>query len=244
MTATIPMQLDAKAIEILSKVTTATLTTLLLKKGLRNVWLRGTRPLRPGQPRLVGRAFTLRFVPAREDLATPESWSSPISTRAAIEDMPAGCIAVVDSMGVQDAGIFGDILCARMARRGVAALVSDGVVRDVAGVLGTGLPVWCSGVAAPPSVAGLTFVAWQQPIGCGGVAVFPGDVVVVDDDGAVLIPANLLDEMLVQAPEQERLEAWIMGQVEQGVALPGLYPPNAENKARYQADMHADMQPK
>ena len=244
MTATIPMQLDAKAIEILSKVTTATLTTLLLKKGLRNVWLRGTRPLRPGQPRLVGRAFTLRFVPAREDLATPESWSSPISTRAAIEDMPAGCIAVVDAMGVQDAGIFGDILCARMARRGVAALVSDGVVRDVAGVLGTGLPVWCSGVAAPPSVAGLTFVAWQQPIGCGGVAVFPGDVVVVDDDGAVLIPAALLDEMLVQAPEQERLEAWIMGQVEQGVALPGLYPPNAENKARYQADMHADMQPK
>ncbi len=240
MTLPIDMHLDAKAIEILSHVTTATLTTLLLKKGLRNVWLRGTRPLRTGQPRLVGRAFTLRFVPAREDLATPESWSSPISTRAAIEAMPAGCIAVVDSMGVQDAGIFGDILCARIARRGVAALVTDGVVRDVAGVLATGLPVWCSGAAAPPSVAGLTFVAWQQPIGCGGVAVFPGDVIVVDDDGAVLVPANLLDEMLVQAPEQERLEAWIMGQVEQGAALPGLYPPNAENKARYLADVKAD----
>ena len=239
MTSTTHMQLDAQAIEILSKVTTATLTTLLLKKGLRNVWLRGTRPLKPGQPRLVGRAFTLRFVPAREDLATPESWSSPISTRAAIEDMPAGCIAVVDAMGVTDAGIFGDILCARMAKRGVAALVTDGVVRDVAGVLATGLPVWCSGAAAPPSVAGLTFVAWQQPIGCGGVAVFPGDVVVVDDDGAVLIPASLLPEMLEQAPEQERLETWIMGQVEQGAALPGLYPPNAENKARYQADMKA-----
>ena len=239
MTATIDMHLDPKAIAILSQVTTATLTTLLLKKGLRNVWLRGTRPLRPGQPRLVGRAFTLRFVPAREDLATPESWSSPISTRAAIEDMPAGCIAVVDSMGVQDAGIFGDILCARMGKRGVAALVTDGVVRDVAGVLATGLPVWCSGAAAPPSVAGLTFVAWQQPIGCGGVAVFPGDVIVVDDDGAVLIPANLLDAMLEQAPEQERLETWIMGQVEQGVPLPGLYPPNAEHKARYLADMKA-----
>ena len=231
--------LDAQAIAILSQVTTATLTTLLLKKGLRNVWLRGTRPLRPGQPRVVGRAFTLRFVPAREDLATPESWSSPISTRAAIEDMPAGCVAVVDAMGVQDAGIFGDILCARMARRGVAALVTDGVVRDVAGVLGTGLPVWCAGVAAPPSVAGLTFVAWQQPIGCGGVAVFPGDVVVIDDDGAVLIPAALLGAMLAEAPEQERLEGWIMGQVEQGAALPGLYPPNAENKARYQVDSAA-----
>ena len=231
--------LDAQAIATLSQVTTATLTTLLLKKGLRNVWLRGTRPLRPGQPRVVGRAFTLRFVPAREDLATPESWSSPISTRAAIEDMPAGCVAVVDAMGVQDAGIFGDILCARMARRGVAALVTDGVVRDVAGVLGTGLPVWCSGVASPPSVAGLTFVAWQQPIGCGGVAVFPGDVVVIDDDGAVLIPAALLGAMLAEAPEQERLEGWIMGQVEQGAALPGLYPPNAENKARYQVDSAA-----
>ena len=235
MTETIPTQLDPKAIEVLSQVTTATLTTILLKKGLRNVWLRGTRPLRPGQPRLVGRAFTLRFVPAREDLATPESWASPISTRAAIEQMPAGYIAVVDAMGVTDAGIFGDILCARMARRGVRALVTDGVVRDLAGVLGTGLPVWCSGAAAPPSVAGLTFVAWQQPIGCGGVAVFPGDVVVLDDDGAVLIPAGLLDEVLVLAPEQERLEAWIMSEVERGAALPGLYPPNAENKARYEA---------
>ena len=174
-------------------------------------------------------------MPAREDLATPASWASPISTRAAIEAMPAGCIAVVDAMGVTDAGIFGDILCARMAKRGVAALVTDGVVRDVAGVLGTGLPVWCSGVAAPPSVAGLTFVAWQQPIGCGGVAVFPGDVVVADDDGAVLIPAALLDAMLEEAPEQERLEAWIMGEVERGAELPGLYPPNAENEARYRA---------
>ncbi len=147
--------------------------------------------MRPGQPRLVGPAFTLRFVPAREDLATPASWSNPISTRAAIEAMPEGCIAVVDAMGVTDAGIFGDILCARMTKRGVAALVTDGVVRDVAGVRATGLPVWCQGAAAPPSVAGLTFVAWGEPIGCGGVAVFPDDVVVVDDDGAVLIPAAL-----------------------------------------------------
>ena len=237
MSNPVNMHLDPQVVDILSQVTTATLTTLLLKKGLRNVWLRGTRPLRAGQPRLVGRAFTLRFVPAREDLATPESWSSPISTRAAIEDMPAGCIAVVDAMGVTDAGVFGDILCTRMVKRGVTALVTDGVVRDVSGVLGSGLPVWCSGTAAPPSVAGLTFVAWQQPIACGGVAVFPGDVVVTDDDGAVLIPASLLDEIVALAPEQERLESWIMTQVEQGAALPGLYPPNAENKSRYLAQM-------
>jgi regulator of RNase E activity RraA len=230
------MASDAEIRDVLSHVTTATITTILLKKGLRNVWLRGTRPLRPGQPRLVGRAFTLRFVPAREDLATPASWSSPTSTRAAIEAMPEGCIAVVDAMGVTDAGIFGDILCARMAKKGVAALITDGVVRDVAGVLGTGLPVWCQGAAAPPSVAGLTFVAWQQPIACGGVAVFPDDLIVVDDDGAVLIPAHLVADVLAAAPEQERLEGWIMRQVEAGAALPGLYPPNDENKARYAAD--------
>ncbi|MBD3764067.1 MAG: ribonuclease activity regulator RraA [Rhodobacterales bacterium] len=226
---------DAQAIQTLQAVSTATLTTILLKKGLRNVWMRGPKPIRLGQPRLVGPAFTLRFVPAREDLATPASWASPISTRAAIEAMPPGCIAVADAMGVQDAGIFGDILCNRMMRRNVAALITDGVVRDAAGVLGTGLPVWCSGVAAPPSVAGLTFVGWQEPVGCGGVAVFPGDTIVVDDDGAVVIPAALLAEVLAEAPEQERMEAWIMTEVDRGVELPGLYPMNAETRARYDA---------
>ena len=189
----------------------------------------------PGLPRLVGPAFTLRFVPAREDLATPESWSSPISTRTAIEAMPEGCIAVVDAMGITDAGIFGDILCARMMKRGVAALITDGVVRDVEGVLGTGLPVWCDGYAAPPSVAGLTFVGWGEPIGCGGVAVFPNDIVVADQDGAVLIPQAFLDHVLAEGPEQERMEAWIVNEVNNGAALPGLYPMNAETKARYAA---------
>jgi len=230
------MGLETKVIDTLKNVSTATLTTILLKKGLRNVWLRGTKPIRPGQPRAVGPAFTLRFVPAREDLATPASWASPISTRAAIEDMPEGAVAVADAMGVTDAGIFGDILCARMMKRGVAALVTDGVMRDAAGVLGTGLPVWCNGFAAPPSVAGLTFVGWQQPIACGGVAVFPDDVIVVDDDGAVVIPAALLDEVVAEAPEQERMEEWIMKEVDRGVPLPGLYPMNAETKARYEAE--------
>jgi regulator of RNase E activity RraA len=227
--------LPAEIHQALAGVTTATLTTVLLKKGLRNCWVRGARPLKPDQPRVVGRAFTLRFVPMREDLATPASWGNPISTRAAIEAMPEGCIAVVDAMGVTDAGIFGDILCARMARRGVAALLTDGVVRDLAGVLGTGLPVWCQGAAAPASVAGLTFVAWQQPIGCGGVAVFPGDVIVIDGDGAVLIPQALLQDVTEAAVEQELLEGWIMREVEGGAPLPGLYPPNEANRARYEA---------
>ena len=229
------MSSDSRIVDVLSKVTTATITTILLKKGLRNVWLRGVQPLKPDQPRKVGRAFTLRFVPMREDLATPESWSAPKSTRVGIEQMPEGWIAVVDGNGITNAGIFGDILCARMAKRGVAALVTDGVVRDVAGVRETGLAVWSQGIAAPPSVTGLTFVNWQEPIGCGGVAVFPDDIMVADGDGAVVIPAALVDHVLELAPEQEQLEAWIMQEVEKGTPLPGLYPANAETKARYEA---------
>jgi regulator of RNase E activity RraA len=233
MTEVLP--LDAATRRALEGISTATATTVLLKKGLRNVWIRGAKPIRGAQSRLAGRAFTLRFVPAREDLATPESWSSPISTRAAIEAMPEGVIAIADAMGCTDAGIFGDILCARMAKRKVAGLITDGVVRDLAGVLGTGLQVWCSGAAAPPSVAGLTFVNWQEPVGCGGVAIFPNDVILVDDDGAVVIPQKLLDEVVPVMVEQERLEGWIIGEVDRGLPLPGLYPANAENKARYEA---------
>lgn len=229
------MSLDPNAIQILREVSTATLTTVLLKKGLRNVWIRGALPLRDGQPRVVGPAFTLRFIPAREDLATPAAWASPISTRAAIEAMPEGVVAVVDAMGLKDAGIFGDILCARLAQRKVAALVTDGVVRDIAGIETTALSVWSAGVAAPPSVAGLTFVNWQEPIACGGVAVYPDDVIVCDQDGAVLIPAALLDEVVAEAPEQERMEAWIMGEVQKGEQLPGLYPMNERTRARYDA---------
>lgn len=228
--------LDKNTLQALHGVSTATITTVLLKKGLRNVWMRGPRPLRPEQPRLVGPAFTMRFIPGREDLATPESWSSPRSTRAAIEAMAAGSMVVVDAMGVTASGIFGDILCARMHKREVAALVTDGAVRDLAGVLGTNLPVWCAGASAPPSVAALMFVNWQEPVGCGGVAVFPEDVIVADSDGAVVIPQALAIEVAELGREQERLEAWIMREVEKGASLPGLYPANAENRARYEAE--------
>ena len=225
----------AAIIEALKQISTPTITTILLKKGLRNVWMRGPRPLRAGAPRIVGPAFTLRFIPAREDMATPDAWSSPRSTRAAIEQMPEGCVAVADAMGVRDAGIFGDILCARMVKRQLLALVTDGVVRDIEGVESTGLRVFASGVAAPASVAGLTFVGWQQPIGCGGVAVFPDDLIVADRDGAVVIPKALVETVVPLAVEQERYEGWVMREVGRGVPLPGLYPPDAETAARYKA---------
>jgi regulator of RNase E activity RraA len=223
------------AFDVLRRVTTATITTMLLKHGIRHCWLKGAMPLTPGGRRVVGPAFTLRFVPVREDLATPESWGKPISTRAAVEAMPEGSIAVADAMGVTSAGIFGDILVMRMARRSVTALITDGVIRDKAGCLAANLPIWCRGTAAPASVNGLTFVGWEEPIACGGCAVFPGDVIVADDDGAVVIPQALVETVAAEGEEHERYETWVVSEVEHGVPLPGLYPPNDEAKARYAA---------
>jgi regulator of RNase E activity RraA len=232
---------DMDVLAALRRIPTATLTTVLLKRGVRNVWMRGPRPLDAVAGRLVGPAFTLRFVPAREDLATPESWASPTSTRAAIEAMPAGAVVVVaDAGGIRDAGIFGDILCARMHQRGVAGLVTDGAMRDVAGIRPVGLPLWCAGAAAPASIAALTFVGWQQPVGCGGVAVMPDDVVVADADGAIVVPRALAAAVAVEAAAQEHLEDWIMRQVMEGAALPGLYPPNEAARRRYAEETGGD----
>ena len=230
------MTLDKAIADALRATSTGTIHTILLKKGIRRTWMQGPKPTFHAGERLVGPAFTLRFVPAREDLATPESWSSPISTRAAIEAMPEGVIAVIDGMGLPSAGVFGDILCARMKKRGVTALVTDGMMRDGVGVESTHLPVWCAGIAAPSSVTGLTFVGWGEPIGCGGVAVFPNDVIVADGDGAVVIPAALVADVAKAGPDQELTELWIMKEVERGVPLPGLYPMNAETKARFEAE--------
>jgi regulator of RNase E activity RraA len=224
----------SSALDALRHITTGTITTMLLKKGIRRCWMEGAMPFGFSGKRVVGPAFTLRFVPVREDLATPESWSKPISTRGAIEDMPADCVVVADAMGVTTAGIFGDILCMRMVKRGVGALITDGVMRDKAGILGTGLPVWCAGVAAPASVNQLTFVGWNEPIACGGCAIFPGDVIVADDDGAVVVPQALVDFVAGEGAEHELLESWLVQEVEKGAKLPGLYPPNDENKKRYE----------
>src|SRR2546423_15016108 len=180
--------MSAVVFDTLRNITTGTITTILLKKGIRRCWMNGPMPLAGEGRRIVGPAFTMRFIPVREDLATPESWAKPVSTRGAIEAMPEGCIAVADALGVTSAGIFGDILTMRMMKRNVTALVTDGVVRDKAGVLDSGLPVWCAGTAAPASVNGLTFVGWQEPIGCGGRALLPSGGILWRDDGAGGVP--------------------------------------------------------
>jgi regulator of RNase E activity RraA len=120
-----------------------------------------------------------------------------------------------------------------MHKRNATALVTDGAMRDKTGVLASGLPVWCAGLAAPASVNGLTFVGWNEPIGCGGVAIFPEDIIVADDDGAVVIPRDLVDFVAHEGAEHELYESWVFAEVEKGAKLPGLYPPNEESKERY-----------
>ena len=222
----------------LSAVSTASIASALLKAGLRNIWIRGAMPAAGTASRAVGEAFTMRFLPMREDLVGPALAKLP-NSRAAIEAAEAGSIAVIDAMGVLDAGVAGDVLCARMVRRGLQGLVTDGAIRDVVGVEESRLPVWAAGVSAPAPGNALTFIDWGMPIACGGVVIFPGDVIVADRDGAVVIPQAMVDEIAVEAAEIERFDAWVVGKVNDGAALPGLYPPNAENLELYKRETPA-----
>jgi regulator of RNase E activity RraA len=219
----------------LTEVSTASIASALLKLGLRNIWIRGASPVAGTTSRSVGEAFTMRFLPMREDL-TGAALAKLGNSRAAIEAALAGCMVVIDAMGVVDAGVVGDVLCARMVRRGVSGLVTDGAIRDLAGVEESGLPVWARGTASPAPGNSLTFIDWGVPIACGGVAIFPGDVIVADRDGAVVIPQALVDDVTAEAAEIERFDAWVVRQVSEGQQLQGLYPPNAENLARYRQE--------
>ncbi len=232
-------ELPAGTLEALSGVTTATLTMQLLKRGIRRSWLEGPRSLHPpGHPaaaRLVGEAFTLRFLPLREDLGTLDSYARDGSLRDAIEAMPPDRIAVVETRRSPDSAPLGDILVARIKALGGLGIISDGPLRDVAAVRALDFPVYCAGATAPPSIAGLVFAGWQQAIGCGGVTVLPGDVMVADEDGAVVIPRALAAEVATDGLEQERFEAWVQMRVEQGAAVKGLYPPDEASLRDYEA---------
>jgi len=217
------MHNDGAVLDTLKRVTTDSIATVLLKKGLRNQWVRGPMPLKLDYPRSVGRAFTMRFIPVREDISGAFGRKLPVN-RDAVEVMPSGCIAIADARGVTASATFGDIVVMRMAKRGVAGIVTDGAVRDRNGLLAIGLPIWTVGITAPPPAAQLMLAAWQEPIGCGGVAVFPDDIIVADADGVVVVPAGLAAEVAQAGLEQERLDEWQMEQIKRGVSLPDLAP--------------------
>jgi regulator of RNase E activity RraA len=219
----------------LRSVSTATLTMQLLKRGLRSCVIVGARPLVGDTPRIAAEAYTLRFIPLREDLSVPEVLGDPeYPPRKAIEDIPAGQIMVIDARGVQSAGTIGDILALRLKIRGAVGVVTDGPVRDGGAVAETELPVFCSGTVAPASIGAHFGADLQCPIGCGGAAVFPGDVVVADSDGAIVIPRKLVSEISAAAPEQELLEEFLKSRIADGHSSFGTYPPNEETRAAYE----------
>jgi regulator of RNase E activity RraA len=232
-------RLIANTLIRLGRITTATLAMQLLKRGLRRTWIKGIRPLDPQCTGFVGEAFTFSFLPLREDLSTPESLSRPGSLREGIETMEPGQVAVIDARGEVGCGTLGDILLLRMRQRGVLAAVSDGALRDLAGVRAVGLPVFCAGAAAPPSIGGLVFANYGHPIGCGGVTILPGDILAGDEDGVVVIPRRLADEIAEASEEQERFERFVIFRVGRNDPVVGLYPPNEAALEAYQAWLDA-----
>ncbi|HEX2035580.1 MAG TPA: ribonuclease activity regulator RraA [Chloroflexota bacterium] len=223
--------------ERLSRVSTATLTSVLLKLGLRGPFMTEVRPLVPGT-RLVGQAYTLRYIPMREDLDHEalegrfDNLTNP--QRIAIEHVGPGDVLVIDARGELRAGTIGNILVTRMKARGAAGLVTDGAFRDAAGIAAVGLPAYCRGTHAATNVTLHHPVDVQLPIACGGVAVYPGDALVGDGDGVIVIPRHLAEEAAARALEQERRERFILGKVRAGASIIGVYPPNAETLAEFE----------
>jgi regulator of RNase E activity RraA len=229
-------ELSEETRRLLELTSTATLTTQLFKRGLRNTFVQGVRRLTPGAPVMVGEAFTLRMIPAREDLDHPGMFTDRSHPqRRAIEECPAGAVLTIDARKDIRGGSLGDILIARLMERGVAGVVTDGAMRDSPQIEPLAFPVYAGGAAAPASFGIHHAVDLDQPIGCGDVAVFPGDVLVGDAEGVVVIPRHLADEVARDAAEQEQLESWILKEVKAGRGIFGLYPPDEEARARYQS---------
>jgi len=223
-------------LDALAAASTATLTTQLLGRGLRHTFLLGLRPLNPRNARFVGEAFTLRYIPSREDVDVLAVLQDPDHPqRRAIESVGPGQVLVVDSRRDARAASLGHILATRLARRGAAAVVTDGAVRDSPAIAAMALPVFVAGVAASANIVAHHAVDMQVPIGCAGVAVYPGDILVGDEEGVVCVPRHLAAEIAEPAAEQERLEEFLLGEVERGAPLRGTYPPDAATRARYEA---------
>lgn len=228
--------MDQELSTLLAQATTASLSAQLSKRGFRSRAISNIAAVNPATTRVCGPAYTLRYIPAREDLTTSAAMASPENPhRKAVETAPPGHVLVVDTHGMDVSGTFGDILVARLKVRGVAGIVSDGPMRDVAELRRMELPVFARGNAAPPSYTSMMAVDAQVPISCGGIAVFPGDIVVGDADGVVVLPRHVALEVARDALEQDRLEAYIRQRVEAGASTFDVYPPNDATRAAYQA---------
>ncbi|WCM88430.1 ribonuclease activity regulator RraA [Acidovorax sp. NCPPB 3576] len=220
------MPLNPATRDRLAHVSTATLCTALFKKGLRNQFLQNVHPLRTGGANMVGEAFTLRYIPAREDLNTIDVFKNPDHPqRKAVEDCPPGAVLVIDSRKDARAASAGSILASRLMKRGVAGLVTDGGFRDTPEIAALDMPAYHQRPSAPTNLTLHQAIDINGPIACGDVAVFPGDVLVGDGEGVIVIPAHLADEIAAEATEMTAFEDFVTEKVLEGRSIIGLYPP-------------------
>lgn len=227
--------LSAEELEALRRVSTATLTTQLFKRGIRNMFMRGVRPLRTDK-HMVGYAFTLRYIPAREDLGVSSHFDNTTNPqRIAVESVGQDDVLVIDARGEDRAGTLGDILISRIKARGAAGVVTDGAFRDSPGVAQVDMATYARAMHASMSSLVHHPVAINEPIACGGVAVYPGDVLVGDAEGVVVIPQHLAAEVAREGRDQELYEEWVYKKIEAGASIHGLYPPDDDTRAEYDA---------
>jgi regulator of RNase E activity RraA len=212
----------------------------MFRRGFRNVFMQGVAPIGKAENlNMVGPAFTLRNIPAREDIDVLDIFQDPENAqRKAIESVPPGHVLVQDCRGDKRAASCGSILTTRLKVRGAAGMVSDGPVRDSGVIANCGLPVFCAGSSAPTNLIAHHSVDMNLPVGCGGVAVFPGDIIVGDIDGVVVIPQHLAEEVAVDAIEQEHMEEFIFQRIQSGSPLHGTYPPNDATREAFLAWKH------
>ena len=221
--------------------TTATLCTQLFKRGLRNQFIQGVGLVTPKAGMMIGEAYTLRNIPAREDLDGPGKFDGRTHPqRRAIEECPAGAVLAIDCRRDTRSGALGDILITRLHDRGVAGVVTDGGMRDLVPMADFTIPVYAATASPPASFHIHHAVDLQVPIACGDVAVFPGDILVGDGEGVVVVPRHLAEEVARDSAEQERLEHWVLGEVKKGKEIFGLYPPDDDNRKRYEAAQSKD----
>lgn len=232
---------DLTITDLLRRISTATLATILSQKGIARVFLYGVAPLPGSRPRLVGRAFTMRAVSAREDKLAQDRATPPERNlqRRAAEECGPGEVLVIDCRGNAQGASGGLVLFERMRVRGCAGVVTDGGVRDAADIVETGFPVYAKAVCPPNSLVAHRFVELQGPVTCGEAAVYPGDLIVGDADGVIVVPAEIADEVAVEAAAYEDREEFIIRRIRNGASVYGTYPLTGEGLAEYEAERAA-----
>ena len=230
-----PAPIAPHLLEQLKRISTATLTSQLFKLGFRNTYLTGVKPLNPSL-RMAGEAVTVRFVPAREDLATFEAIGKPgYPQRKAIDEILPGQVLVLDCRNIDTVAAGGEILMSRLKARGAAGAVTDGAMRDYVSIQKLGFPVFAKNMAASAHVHRHLAVDINVPVGCADVLVMPRDIMVGDEEGVVCVPRHVAEQIAQSGLEMEELEAFVLEKVQAGAPIAGTYPPSEPVRAEYEA---------